>query len=182
MRHFLQQLLRLFHLYIFRLKISSALGSASNTYPRSVVLNRRSKPHALKTAAASVAFTSDPVCKFRPRSRPHIHLLKGLIYHAHLRPLTSPIAAMLSLSSNLHRRVSKTLPTPGGILRAMAPTNDSSLASIANALELPPIHVDHVAEAACQAIERNDASGVFDTQAMRSLIGWSELGEVRHSG
>ncbi len=53
----------------------------------------------------------------------------------------------------------------------------SPLVSIANALSIPPIHVDHVAEAVCAALDsRNAVRGVVGVQRMRELIGWVEAG------
>jgi hypothetical protein len=54
--------------------------------------------------------------------------------------------------------------------------------AIANALTIPPIHVDHVAEATCAILDSsaNPIRGVVDVRRMRELIGWSErTGEVR---
>jgi len=53
----------------------------------------------------------------------------------------------------------------------------SALESVANALETPPIHVDHVADAVMVAL--NSASGVrgaVGVRRMRELIGWPESG------
>ena len=47
------------------------------------------------------------------------------------------------------------------------------LRSIANALTIPPIHVDHVAEAVCKAIADDNVDGVVDVARMRDIIGWS---------
>lgn len=56
--------------------------------------------------------------------------------------------------------------------------NSSALHSIANALVIPPIHVEHVAEAVCAAAdsERVDVRGVVGVKEMRDLIGWSMKG------
>jgi hypothetical protein len=97
----------------------------------------------------------------------------GLVYHAHLRPMTTPAAALLDLSAVLHSKVPKLIPTPSLILRSLGP--DSSFGSIANALTIPPIHVDHVATAICVALEpENKVDGVVDVRRMRELIGWRE--------
>lgn len=49
---------------------------------------------------------------------------------------------------------------------------------MANALVLPPIHVDHVAESICIAVDntRVDVHGVVGVKEMRRLIGWAEKG------
>lgn len=51
---------------------------------------------------------------------------------------------------------------------------------MANALVLPPIHVDHVAEAICVALdnERVDVRGAVGVREMRRLIGWAEKGSA----
>ncbi|KAI0340097.1 mitochondrial protein [Trametopsis cervina] len=110
----------------------------------------------------------------------------SLIYHPHFRPLTSPLAALLDLSATVHAGAPPNLPTPSGVLRALGgaaagaedTVQPSALHSIANALTIPPIHVDHVAEAVCVAAEetREDVRGVVGVNEMRRLIGWAEKG------
>jgi hypothetical protein len=52
--------------------------------------------------------------------------------------------------------------------------------SIAGAMTIPPIHVDHVAEAICIALDpaRDDVRGVVDVKRIKGLIGWTDT--VRH--
>jgi sirohydrochlorin ferrochelatase len=105
------------------------------------------------------------------------------MYHPHTRPLTTPIATLLDLSATMHRA----LPGPANLLRAFASTDlarrlhpsgtdsavlDTPLEAMARALETPPIHVEHVAQAACEAIERDDVVGPYGVRDMRRLIGW----------
>lgn len=116
-------------------------------------------------------------------------LPKGLVYHAHYRPLTTPPAALLDLSATIHRKMPAGIPTPSSILRSLGsaatrfsardshPSQGelpSALESMANALVIPPIHVDHVADAICAALDlRNDAvEGVVGVEKMFELIGW----------
>lgn len=48
---------------------------------------------------------------------------------------------------------------------------------MANALSVPPIHVEHVAEAVVAALDpASGVSGVLGVRAMRTLIGWAEKG------
>lgn len=48
-----------------------------------------------------------------------------------------------------------------------------SLNSIANAMVIPPIHVDHVAEAVCITLEAGEeVQGVVDVKRMRDMVGW----------
>jgi hypothetical protein len=122
-------------------------------------------------------------------------LFKGLVYHAHFRPLTTPPAALLDLSATIHSKIPAGIPTPSSVLRSLGSStrfgargssseidSSSALESIANALVLPPIHVDHVADAICAALDsRNDAvEGVVGVRKMFDLIGWARnSGETR---
>ncbi|KAH9935003.1 NAD(P)-binding protein [Fomitopsis serialis] len=121
-----------------------------------------------------------------------VFIRPSLIYHPHFRPLTSPIAAMLDLSATIHRKAPPSLPTPSSFLRSLAstfpsspapqpPVSTSPLDSVANALTIPPIHVDHVAEAICVAADsqRTDVQGVVGVAEMRELIGWSQKGQAQ---
>ncbi|EMD38265.1 hypothetical protein CERSUDRAFT_113431 [Gelatoporia subvermispora B] len=117
-----------------------------------------------------------------------VYMRPTMIYHPHYRPMTSPIAALADLSATIHAKAPGVLPTPAKILRYLASTTPakteqpfvtpSSMDSIANAMTIPPIHVDHVAEAICVALDpaRSDVRGVVDVKRMRELIGWSEKG------
>ena len=105
----------------------------------------------------------------------------GLIYHPHYRPLTSPLAAALDLSSVIHSKIPQGIPTPSGLLRALASMSRSppsplptSFDAVANALTIPPIHVDHVGEAIAAAVDvdRDDIRGVYGAREMRELLGW----------
>ena len=99
------------------------------------------------------------------------------MYHAHYRPLTSPLAALLDLSATLHAKAPSKFPTPSSLLRAIgAALPPSPLESMANALTIPPIHVDHVAEAICVALNDGGVRGVVDVRKMRDLVGWREKG------
>ncbi|KAG9318688.1 hypothetical protein JVU11DRAFT_783 [Chiua virens] len=112
-----------------------------------------------------------------------VFIRPSLVYHAHHRPLTSPLAALIDLSATIHASVPEGLPTPSSLLRAVGQAFPSSrgsplsspLNSIANALSIPPIHVEHVAEAVCVALNpTKDVRGVVGVKEMRELIGWSE--------
>lgn len=108
---------------------------------------------------------------------------QGLVYHAYYRPLTTPAAAFFDLSAAIHRKLPQGLPTPSGILRSLGSIYESSssshlgssLDSLANALTIPPIHVDHVAEAICITLDpTNDIRGVVDVRRMRAILGWAD--------
>ncbi|TRM62746.1 hypothetical protein BD626DRAFT_498307 [Schizophyllum amplum] len=107
----------------------------------------------------------------------------SFIYHPHWRPLSTPPAALLDLFVNMERGAPRGMPTPASILRSLAtPSRDSgalpsALASVANAMTIPPMHVDHVAEAICRALEDESVRGPMDVVQMRNLIGWSLKGE-----
>jgi len=49
-----------------------------------------------------------------------------------------------------------------------------ALDAVANALTIPPIHVDHVGETIASAadIDRDDIRGVYGVREMRDLMGW----------
>jgi hypothetical protein len=93
---------------------------------------------------------------------------------------------VLDLSAAIHRKVPRTLPTPSNLLRSLGASTASSsesgssspLESIANALTLPPIHVDQVAAAIVATLDSsNDVRGVVGVHRMRELIGWRSDGE-----
>jgi hypothetical protein len=101
------------------------------------------------------------------------------VYHPHLRPLTSPLAALLSASANIHQKIAPMVAlTPASILRSLSSSVGlPSLDSVANALTIPPIHVEHVADAICIAIEDPTVRGPVGVRDMRRLIGWEMLGK-----
>lgn len=116
----------------------------------------------------------------------------GFVYQSHTRPLTTPIATLLDFSSVVHKKIPNGIPTPSGLFRALASTaspreanqidlESSPFASIANGLVIPPIHVDHVAEAICKVILDDSIEGVVDVDRMRELIGWVNKGKVGRS-
>jgi hypothetical protein len=101
--------------------------------------------------------------------------VSGLVYHPHLRPYTAALATLLDLSSTIQSNFPKGVPTPSQLLHGFSETlvgKSSALDSVARALSLPPIHVDHVAEAICVAAdeERVDVRGKYGVREMRDLI------------
>lgn len=46
--------------------------------------------------------------------------------------------------------------------------------SVQRAMTIPPIHVDHVGEAVCEAIQNGDITGPVGVREMRRLLGWTE--------
>ncbi|TFK29998.1 mitochondrial protein [Coprinopsis marcescibilis] len=109
-----------------------------------------------------------------------VYIRPSLVYHAHLRPLTTPIATLLDASAAVHRKIPRSIPTPSSILRSLGsrfPKANSSLGSpldsVANALTVPPIHVDQVAAAIVATLDSSrNVRGVVTVHRMRELIGW----------
>ncbi|KAG8831666.1 hypothetical protein FRC18_006214 [Serendipita sp. 400] len=106
----------------------------------------------------------------------------SFIYHPHFRPISSPIAALIAAAGGIHQAL-------GGFSPLSVLTNltrsqrhegnalDNPIASMNRALTIPPIHVDHVGEAICAAIEDESANGPLDVWAMRRLLGWVQDSE-----
>ncbi|KAK7467188.1 hypothetical protein VKT23_004246 [Stygiomarasmius scandens] len=124
-----------------------------------------------------------------------IYIRPSLVYHSHYRPLTTPAAALIDFSSTIHSKIPPGIPTPSQLLRSFnsilsaGNTNSelgSPLESMANCMTIPPIHVDHVAEAVCAALTNQDVQGVVGVWRMRGLIGWrnadqATLGNSNHT-
>jgi hypothetical protein len=92
--------------------------------------------------------------------------------------MTSLPAAALDLSVYVHKNAPSFLPTPAGALRLLASATgglSSPFTSMSNALTIPPIHVDQVAEAVARAVDANatEVRGVVGVEDMRRLIGWA---------
>ncbi|KAJ7235461.1 hypothetical protein B0H12DRAFT_1027424 [Mycena haematopus] len=127
-------------------------------------------PRYIQTKRAAERDIAELLAPHADRFRP-VYLRPSLIYHAHHRPLTTPAAALLDLTSTLHAA----LPQPLRASLRAAVTDvriPSSAASIATALSTPPMHVDHVANAAVAACLNPAIHGVLDVGAMREAIGW----------
>ncbi|KAF7976348.1 hypothetical protein HWV62_7094 [Athelia sp. TMB] len=107
-----------------------------------------------------------------------VFIRPSLVYHPHLRPLTSPLAALLDASASLHAAAPPAFPTPAALLRLLGGAG-SALGSVANALSVPPVHVAHVADAVCAALDpARGVEGVVGVRAMRELMGWKDGGEA----
>jgi hypothetical protein len=97
--------------------------------------------------------------------------------------MTSLPAALFDFSATLHNRAPNFLPTPAGALRLLASGTgglSSPFTAMSNVLTIPPIHLEHVAEAVVRALDVNaaDVRGVYGVREMRELIGWSEKGQA----
>ncbi|OSC97136.1 NAD-P-binding protein [Trametes coccinea BRFM310] len=118
-----------------------------------------------------------------------VYIRPSLIYHPHYRPIISPVAALLDLSATIHSKAPAGFPTPSALLQTLGGllprpsrpelTPDSALHAMARALTIPPIHVDHVAEAICIAADnsRVDVRGPYGVAQIRELIGWHQKGQ-----
>lgn len=95
-----------------------------------------------------------------------IFIRPGLMYHPHNRPLTTPLAVLLDITSSLHQKIGLPLPLPASSSGALG-----ALFAAANSLKVPPIHVDQVAECVVKSIENDSVTGVVDTRQMRRWIG-----------
>ncbi|PBK78225.1 NAD(P)-binding protein [Armillaria solidipes] len=98
-----------------------------------------------------------------------VYIRPSLVYHAHFRPLSTPFAALLEFSAVMHSKVPRGIPTPSSVLRSIGSEVTDSMS---NALTIPPIHVDHVAEAVCVALGNDEVSGAVGVRQMREMIGW----------
>ncbi|THV01361.1 hypothetical protein K435DRAFT_612625, partial [Dendrothele bispora CBS 962.96] len=79
-----------------------------------------------------------------------VYIRPSLVYHSHYRPLTTPAAALIDLSSTIHSKIPPGIPTPSQILRTLGSSSSASnvkdelgspLESMANCMTIPPIHV-----------------------------------------
>lgn len=109
----------------------------------------------------------------------------GLIYHPHIRPMTTIPATIFDVSARIHNAVPSYIPMPSSVLRWLGTSvfpnatdqTPSALNSMANLLSIPPIHVDHLAEAICISLDpAKEIHGVVGVRDMRQLIGLSQTG------
>lgn len=100
----------------------------------------------------------------------------GLMYHPHDRPLSTLPAVLLDMTSRVHASMPFKLPLPSSpVPTQSSPSSRASplaaLGAVGASLQVPPIHVDHVAECICRSVEDPDVRGVVDTRRMRSWVG-----------
>jgi len=109
-----------------------------------------------------------------------VFIRPSFIYHPHIRPITSLVAALSSLSATVHENAPSIIPTPSRILRAVSSRPRSpedlphSLEGMAATLELQPIHLDQVGGAICRTIETPEIRGSVNVREMKELVGWKQ--------
>lgn len=92
----------------------------------------------------------------------HGKLITGLMYNAHVRPLSTLPAFAISLTAGLHDRLQLTPPFKA----------DSFLGRAAENFATHPLHVDHVADAIVKSIA-DGTQGVVDVPTMRRWAGFA---------
>lgn len=104
----------------------------------------------------------------------------GLMYHPHIRPLSTPLAVLLDITSTIHTRMSSLFPGRARTASPLPPpTASPPPPGIRSTLATPPIHVDHVAAAVLRAVEDPAVEGVVRTRTMRAWAGWDdEVGQA----
>lgn len=102
-----------------------------------------------------------------------VFMRPGLMYHPHNRPWSTLPATMLDVSYHLHkmhRRWNVPVPSPADMLRSSFVP--AAFHPLSGALTTPPLHVDTVAMAICEAIHRSDVHGAQLPESIRQLAGW----------
>ncbi|GAA5969955.1 hypothetical protein JCM8115_001189 [Rhodotorula mucilaginosa] len=108
------------------------------------------------------------------RSIRPILMRPSLMYHPHLAPSSTLPATLLEATSTLHNLVPKSLhmlPSTHAD-RVPSETVPPAYQSLAALMSVPPIHVDAVGAAACQAIDSPSVDGVVDVARMRLMLGF----------
>lgn len=123
----------------------------------------------------------DEMTKDHPQYRA-VHVRPSMIYDPDTRPMTIPVG-LFTFSAWMHAAMPSIVPMPASILRWLG-TNvfpkatdqtPSALVSMATLLSVPPIRVDHLAEAICTSLDpAKTIRGPLGVRDMRELIGWSK--------
>ncbi|ORY31932.1 hypothetical protein BCR39DRAFT_465115 [Naematelia encephala] len=109
---------------------------------------------------------ASPEAHIRP-----LFMRPGLMYHPHIRPLSTLPAFLLSLTATLAEHTSGSNPF----------ASKSALAGAAEAMRTHPIHVDHVAEAVVRCIADENKEGVVEVNTMREWAGFNGRGGRREA-
>lgn len=146
-------------------KASSSSSSSSST-------GSPSEPDADGAGlAAEIDSSPPPDAPNQRRFRP-VFIRPGVMYHPHTRPISTLPSALLDLSTAIHSYLPSSAPTPANLLRLAAQE------PLARLLTLSPLHIDTVAKAVGQAVDRSDVQGVVDTQRIKALAGWKDVGSA----
>lgn len=109
----------------------------------------------------------------QPPTLRSVCLRPGLMYHPHTRPWSTVPATLLDASHYLHKQHKKwkvPVPSPADVLSSKA--TPEALRPMSAALTTPPLHVDTVAQAVCEAIDLDSVRGALDVDTIRQLAGW----------
>jgi hypothetical protein len=99
--------------------------------------------------------------------------------------MSAPLATVLEVMGGIHSTLGALSPI--SILSNITRPNsdedqlDGHMQAIERAATIPPIHVDHVGEAVCEALVRQEVSGPIGVREMRRLLGWTEGAETEHN-
>lgn len=102
-----------------------------------------------------------------------VFMRPGFMYHPHNRPWSTFPATLIDASYNLHKAQQRwrlPVPTPADLLRSKYVP--AQLHPLSGALTTPPLHVDTVARAICEAISSPEVHGAQLTDSIRQLAGW----------
>ncbi|KAG1861114.1 mitochondrial protein [Suillus subalutaceus] len=125
----------------------------------------------------------DEIMKDHPQYRA-VHVRPSMIYDPETRPMTIPVN-LFTFSAWMHAAMPSFVPMPASIVRWLGTSvfpkateqTPSALVSMATLLSVPPISVDHLAEAICVSLDpAKNIRGPVGVRAMRELIGWSKGG------
>ncbi|KAG1752051.1 NAD(P)-binding protein [Suillus lakei] len=125
----------------------------------------------------------DEIMKDHPQYRA-VHVRPSMIYDPETRPMTIPVN-LFTFSAWMHAAMPSFVPMPASIIHWLGSSvfpkateqTPSALVSMATLLSVPPIRVDHLAEAICASLDpAKNVRGPVGVRAMRELIGWSKGG------
>ena len=97
------------------------------------------------------------------------------MYHPHKRPWSTLPATLIDASyqaHRLHRRWRVPVPSPADMLQMRSVPE--AMRPLAGAMTTPPLHVDTVASAICEAVVNSDVRGAQEWQNIRKLAGWPD--------
>lgn len=128
-----------------------------------VFVSAASSPPMVPDRYVSTKREAEDVILKRCTPENHVHpviVRPGIMYNAHVRPVTTLPAFAQSISASLLDHVNVPKPPPG-----------SALSKLSDAMRTHPLHVDHVADAIVRCIA-DGKEGVFDVETMREWAGF----------